>query len=95
LPNNWVEVSRLRGISILYDDDLHELANIVLKIMDATGKLSEGGAISRPTINGLAKYYCVLCAGKIDSEKIIEIIGKHGLAMGDIIEFDNTVNKSV
>ena len=94
-PNNRVGISRLRGITILYRDDLYELANIVLKIMGATDKLLEGVVMSKPTINGLAKHYSFLCSGKIDSERIGEIIVKHGLAMGDIIEFDNTVNKPV
>ena len=94
-PNNCVKLSRLRGIKILYEDDLYELANIVLKIMAAIDKLSEGGIMSRPTINGLAKHYCFLCNGKIDSERIVEIIVKHGLDIGDVIEFDGKVNKSV
>jgi hypothetical protein len=94
-PNNCVKISRLRGIKILCEDDLYELAHIVLKIMDATSKLSEGGVTSRPTINGLAKYYCFLCNGKIDSARIVEIIVTHGLDMGDVIEFDSKVNKSV
>jgi hypothetical protein len=95
LPNNRVALSRLRGITILYEDDLYELANIVLKIMVATDKLSDIGIMSRPTINGLAKQYSFLCSGKIDSERIGESIVKHGLDLGDIIEFDSKVNKSV
>src|SRR5436305_13512821 len=94
-PHNRVEVSRIRGIKILYEDDLYELANVVLKIMDATDKLSEGAVISRPTIDGLTKHYCSLCNGKIDSERIVEIIVKHGLGIGDVIEFDIKVNKAV
>ena len=95
LPNNHVPVSRLRGITILYENDLYELANIVLQIMSAADKLSETGIISRPTINGLAKQYSFLCSGKIDSAWISESIAKHGLDMGDIIEFDGKVNMSL
>jgi hypothetical protein len=95
LPHNRVEVSRLRGITILYEDDLYELATIVLKIMSATDKLSEGVVRSRPTVTGLAKQYSLLCNGNIDSEGIGEILVKHGLDIGAIIEFDNTVTKSV
>ena len=63
--------------------------------MDATDKLSEGGIKSRPTVNGLAKQYSFLCSGKVDSERIIEIIVKHGLHIGDIIEFDSIGYSSV
>jgi hypothetical protein len=92
--NNRVEVSRLRGIKILYEDDLYELANIVLKIMDAIDNLS-GGVISRPTINGLVKQYSFLCSDQIHPEQVVDIIAKHGLDIGDIIECDSKVNKSV
>ena len=95
LPNNHVAVSRLRGITILYENDLYELANIVLKITSAADKLSGIGIMSTPTINGLAKQYSFLSSGKIDSERISESIVKHGLDLGDIIEFDRKVDKSV
>src|SRR4051812_39595517 len=91
-PNNRVEVSRLRGINILYEDDLYELATIVLKIMDATDSRS-GGVISRPTIHGLVKQYSFLCSDQIRPEQVVDIIVKHGLAIGDIIECDSKVNK--
>jgi hypothetical protein len=94
-PNNHVAISRLRGITILYENDLYELANIVLKITNAADKLSGIGIVSRPTINGLAKQYSFLCSGKVASERISENIVEHGLDLGDIIEFDSNVNKSV
>jgi hypothetical protein len=94
-PNNRIEIRRLRGIKILYEDDLYELANIVLKIMDATDDLSGGRVISRPTINGLSKQYSFICSDQIHSEQIVDIIAKYGLDIGDIIEFDSNLNKSV
>ena len=35
--DNQVDISRLKGIKILYQDDFYEYAKVVIKIMDAYG----------------------------------------------------------
>ncbi|MEA3416633.1 MAG: hypothetical protein U9R02_10860 [Thermodesulfobacteriota bacterium] len=83
------ELSKLRGIKILYENDLYEFAKIVLNIMDASDKMNVGTkTISRPTINGLSKKYSWICGDKITSDQIIKIVMQHGLKGNDSIDFD-------
>ena len=46
--SDYLELSRLLGIKIVYENDLYELAKLTLNIMDATGRMS-GNNISKPT----------------------------------------------
>ena len=45
-----LELEKLRGITVAYENDLYEFAEVVLKIMYATDKMSRN-TISKPTIN--------------------------------------------
>lgn len=84
---NYLEVSKLRGINVVYENDLYELARLVLNIMDATGKIN-GNGISKPTINGLAGYYSMISNQTISSKQVIEVAKKNGLHGNDGIDFD-------
>jgi hypothetical protein len=48
--SDYLELSKLLGIKVVYENDLYELAKLTLNIMDATGRMS-GNNISKPTIN--------------------------------------------
>ena len=89
IDSDSYELSKLIGIKILYKNDLYEFAKIVLNIMDASDKITNGTrTISRPTINGLSKKYSWICGEKVTSDQIIKIVMQHGLKGNDSIDFD-------
>lgn len=84
-----IELSKLIGIKVSYENDLYEFAKVVLNIMDASGKMNSGEkTISRPTINGLAQNYSLVCGRKVTSDQIIKIVKKYGIKGNDTVDFD-------
>lgn len=77
-----IDLARLKGINILYEGDLHELGQFVLKAYDAqwAGTRSK----TRPTLHGLARIYGLIldCASK-PCEEAIEA---HGLPLGVTVD---------
>lgn len=82
-----IELKKLRGITIAYENDLYDFAELVLKIMHSTDKLSRN-TVSKPTINGLARDYSSICGGKVSEYEIINIVMKHRLDGNNAIDFD-------
>jgi hypothetical protein len=69
---DYKEVSKLRGINIAYENDLYDLAKLVLNVMDAIDKMSgKDNTASRPTINGLAGEYSSISGHKISAKLVI------------------------
>ena len=69
-----VDLASLKGIAILYEDDLHDLGQFVLKAYDAqwAGTRSK----SRPTLHGLARIYgLILNCSSRPFEEAIEACG--------------------
>ena len=85
--SDYIEVSKLKGIKIFYENDLYDFAKLVLNIMDASDRY-KGSSISKPTINGIANYYSWICGEKISSDQIVEIANQYGLNGNDEIDFD-------
>jgi hypothetical protein len=56
---DYIEIDHFRGINIIFENDFYELALVMLKIMD--GMQSHRNVISRPTINGVASKYSLIC----------------------------------
>jgi hypothetical protein len=89
---NILPVSRLKGISIYYNNDLYDLASLMLKLNDARSNYEGSNSKSRPTINGLAKRFAELinlCSP--DYAPVMETIKKHRLPLGAMIEFDENI----
>ena len=89
IDSDSLELSKLIGIKIIYENDLYEFAKVVLNIMDASDKMNSGtNTISRPTINGLSQKYSWICGEKVTADQIIKIVTQHGLKGNDSIDFD-------
>jgi hypothetical protein len=79
-----IGVSALQGISVLFENDLYELALWLLKLQKA----------KRPKINfdmlytvyGLACKYAT--CGYVDLSLVVSVIERHGLQMNATIEYD-------
>ena len=69
-----IELSNLKGIAIIYEDDLYDLGKFVLKANDA--RWAWTGSKARPTLHGLARIYGLIfsCASK-PFEEAIEALG--------------------
>jgi len=85
--SDYLELSKLLGIKVVYENDLYELAKLTLNIMDATGRMS-GNNISKPTINGLAGNFSMISSQDISSNQVIEVAKQNGLHGNDVVDFD-------
>ena len=83
-----IELNKLKGITVAYENDFFEFATLVLKILYATDKIDGNNTISKPTINGLARNYSIICGYKISQNKILSIAEKNGFDGNDSIDFD-------
>ena len=82
-----LELNDLRGITIIYENDFFEFAELVLKIMYEIDKTVKN-RISKPTINGLVGNFSDICGEKVNKHMILSIAKKRGLNGGDIIDFN-------
>ena len=85
VPSNireQISVEALKDVCVLYQGDIYELAQLLLKVNDAN---DEGrNTISRHTVNGLASAYCNLT--HVDFDQIIAVFEKHALPLGATVE---------
>lgn len=77
-----VDLARLKGINILYEDDLHSLGQFVLKAYDAQWAGTRSKA--RPTLHGLARIYGLIL--NCVSKPFEEAIEAHGLPLGATVD---------
>ena len=82
-----ISVSKLRNISLLFEGDLYDFANLMLKIYDAKNKGTN--TITRDTVNGLVHGYALLA--RVNSSKVLAVIKRIGLPLGSTIEHDKDV----
>jgi hypothetical protein len=87
-----IKARALMGISILFENDVYELARFVVKIhhaQDEEANLKSGGTRqeSRSTLLGLAHKYAYLT--NISSDKVKDAIKRAGLSLGTTIEDDS------
>jgi hypothetical protein len=77
-----IDLACLKGIGILYKNDLHRLGQFVLKAYDA--QWAGTGSKARPTLHGLARIYGLIlhCASK----PLEEAIEAHGLPLGATVD---------
>ena len=69
-----IDLGNLKGIGILYEDDLHDVGQFVLKAYDA--RWAGTGSKARPALHGLARIYALIlnCDSK-PFEEAIEALG--------------------
>jgi len=84
MKSNSIPLSVLKDIDFLFPNDLHDLAEFLLKADDA----KDAGTLhrSRHTLHGLAGCYGRLC--NIRSEEISDLLVEKGLSLGDVIEWE-------
>ena len=91
-----ISVESLRPVAVLYEGDIHELACLLLKMADAkdreaNSRMSGSTVHRRQTLNGLATYYAMV--SHIDAERVKEILVRHGLPLGAVVEHDDAVGE--
>lgn len=85
--NKKIGVGSLKNKRVLFEDDLYDLACLLLKINDTK---DEGTNIkSRQTIKGLIGKYAQLT--NIDHAQITAAVSKYSLPLGATIEHDEDV----
>jgi hypothetical protein len=82
-----ISVAALKGVGILYEDDIYDLACLLLKLDDAQDKGTNRR--SRHTVYGVASDYSMLTRQSRD--KIVRILERHGLPLGATVEHDEDV----
>ena len=85
--NEKIGVKALKGVSVLYQDDIYDLACFLLKLDDAKDKGTNRR--SRYTIYGLATVYSMIA--NVSRGGIIDIFKSHGLPLAATVEYDNDV----
>jgi hypothetical protein len=79
-----IGVSELRNIGVLFEGDLYDFANLMLKIYDAKNKGTN--TITRDTVNGLVHGYALLA--RVNSNRVLAIIKRYGLPLSSTIEYE-------
>ena len=84
-----VPVSKLKGVQVYYENDLHDFAVLKLKLNDARARHDQSGTVSRPTVYGLARLF----AGFIDRchpdyDIVFSVIEDHGFPLDATVRFD-------
>jgi hypothetical protein len=77
-----IDLTRLKGIGILYADDLYDLGRFVLKAYDAQWRGTRSK--SRPTLHGLARIYGLIL--NCDSKPFEKTIEAYGLPIGATVD---------
>lgn len=80
-----IDLANLKGNGLLYEGDLHDLGQFVLKAFAA--RWAGTGSKARPTLHGLARIYGQIlnCA----SEPFEEAIERLGLPLGATVDDRN------
>lgn len=81
-----ISVEALRGVSLLFADDVYELARFLLKMDMAKDKPDAKG---RHTVHGVATAYAMIA--QVDHEAIREVLEARGLPLGAVVERDEEV----
>jgi hypothetical protein len=81
-----VRVESLRGVAVLSEGDVHEVACLLLKLWACkdreTNARSKGSVVrSRPTVGWLAMAYSSLVPD-VSTERVKEVLVRHGLPLG-------------
>jgi hypothetical protein len=85
-----VPLSRLKGISVYFENDLYDLALLTLKLYDARAAYMKTKNIKvRMTMNGLAMTMAELIdACHPDYDKVFTVVKTHGFDLAASIDYD-------
>jgi len=88
-----VRLKDLKGIAVYYEDDLHDVAETILKLYDAKSKKKKENSIIRPTLHGLVQIFANLVdACNPDTQIVKRRIQKKNLNMRSTVKFDDEPN---
>ena len=82
-----ISVESLKDVSVLFEGDIYELAQLLLKVNDT--KMRGTKRISRDTVHGLATAYSHLA--QVEFKDIIKVFKKHRLPLGAMVEHADTI----
>ena len=83
-----ISVSKLKNLGVLFEDDLYDFANLMLKIYDAKDKGTN--TVTRDTVTGLVNGYALIA--RINPNQVLAVIKKNKLPLGSTIEHDKDVS---
>ena len=83
MSNHKIQISELKGISILYNEDVYDLAQWLLRLDLARTTPTR---IPRHTIYGLANRYAYLT--QMDKEEVLQRLAQQGVSLDATIEPD-------
>ena len=87
-----IPLSKLKGIKVYYEEDLYDVALLILKLRDARAKHESSNRRSRPTINGLVRNFASLInPTSPDEETVFSAIEKYNFPLNAGIEFDEDI----
>ena len=88
-----IPLSKLKGIKVYYEDDLYDLALLILRLRDARAKHESSKTRSRPTVNGLIRELASLTNPTMpDEDTVFSAIEKYKLPLNVGIEFDEDID---
>ena len=82
MTREQISVESLKDVCVLFENDIYELARLLLKVNDAKDRGTH--TISRHTVHGLASAYCILA--QVEFEEIIRVFRQHNLPLGATVE---------
>ena len=82
-----IGITALKGINILFEDDIYELAYWLLKANEARDRGTN--TKSRHTVYGVAGVYAM--EAHMNRDDIVRVLESHGLPSGATIEYDEDV----
>ena len=88
-----IPLSKLKGIKVYYENDLYDLALLILRLKDARAKHESSNTRSRPTVNGLVREFASLINPTMPDEgTVFSAIEKFKLPLNVTIEFDEDID---
>jgi len=80
-----IHVSSLKGIQFLYENDLYELASLIIRLNNAKNKGMN--MITLQTVYGLAHTYSTIAG--VSCDKVESVMNASGLPSGAVIVADH------
>lgn len=79
-----IPVSSLKGVKFLYENDLYELASLIIRLNNAKNKGTK--IITMQTVHGLANVYSTLAG--VSCDKVESLMNDSGLPSCAVIVID-------
>ncbi len=89
MSSTWEEkigITALKGVSVLYEDDIYDLACLLLKMNEAKDRGTNHR--SRHTVHGLATAYSMIA--NMSRDAVLNIFEAHDLPLRAVVEYDDS-----